>query len=78
MSMPQPVIVAIIGATNPGVRTARNYCRLGRPGLGPPLCATLAFEPEAPEIPIESLPIGTITIWLCLDSESFVFRPPIP
>nr|WP_123784874.1 hypothetical protein [Pirellula staleyi] len=70
MSMPQPIHVALVGATSDIVRRAKKHFRLSTPGIGAAFLATLERTSTEPIIRFEDLPNGLITLWITLDHES--------
>ncbi|WP_131818218.1 hypothetical protein [Planctopirus hydrillae] len=72
MSMPQPIFVALIGATAERVDRAKKFFRLSTPGLGPFYLASLETEQSGSTQPLVQLPKNQITIWIALDPESFL------
>ena len=70
MSMPQPIRVALVGASAKRVEDAAKHFRLSAPGIGAPYLASLDTPQGGKVLPVERIPRGLITLWLCLDSES--------
>src|SRR6188768_844479 len=73
MSMPLPIYVALVGASSEGVKVAKKYFRLSAPGIGPAYYIALDAAAQGNIASPKNLPVGLITLWLCLDQEAFTF-----
>ncbi len=72
MSMPEPIFVALVGASVDVVRRGKKYFRLSEPGIGAALLATLEPISTGSIRRLVDLPSGLVTLWVALDDDSFV------
>jgi hypothetical protein len=71
MSIPQPIHVALVGSSRDEIRRLRRHFRFSQPGIGPAFFAALDATPGDTIVAPADLPIGIITLWLCLGRETF-------
>ena len=71
MSMPLPIHVALICATSDVMSVAKKLFRLSAPGIGPAYYVALDAPAQGDFFSPKDLPTALITLWLCLDQESF-------
>lgn len=70
--MPLPIHVVLIASTVDQVTIAQKHFRLSVPGIGTAYLAAIDAEPGNKIAPPAELPKALITLWLCLDQESFI------
>ncbi len=67
MSMPQPISVALVAATESEIGRLKRSFRLGLPGIGPAHFCALDSATCNPE----QMPKNSVHLWLAMDEPSF-------